>query len=69
VDQLCARLRAVYEPAARVAAAAELGRHLLEEMPLVPLTAPEPVGLVHRRVRGLVAWDGWFSLRDLTLAP
>ena len=67
VDRVCARLRAAYEPAARREAAGELGRLLAEEMPVVPLTAPEPVGLAHRRVEHLAVWDGWFAIAELAL--
>ena len=47
----------------------ELGALLAETCPIVPLVAPDPHGLVGRRVRGLAPLGGWFSIRALSLAP
>lgn len=54
-------------PEARLDAAARVAALITTEWPIVCLTAPRPVGLVHRRVRGLVPWGGWFALDGLTL--
>jgi peptide/nickel transport system substrate-binding protein len=59
--------RETWEPAGRAAHVAEIGRLLLADFPLVPMYAADPIGLVHRRVRGLVVRDGWFAIRALTL--
>ena len=54
-------------PEARLEAAARVTELVMTEWPIVCLTAPRPVGLVHRRVRGLVPWGGWFALDGITL--
>lgn len=69
VDRTMASLRATGEPASRVPLLGSLARHIAKTWPLAPITAPDPYGLVHRRVRGLVVWNGWFSLRSLSLDP
>ncbi len=69
VDGALASLRASWEPAARAPLMGALARALAEEWPLAPIVAPEPYGLLHRRVRGAVVWNGWISLRRLSLAP
>ena len=52
-----------------IALLSELAELLRREMPVVALPAPHPRGLVHKRVQGLEVWNGWFSLRELSLAP
>jgi peptide/nickel transport system substrate-binding protein len=59
--------RETWEPAGRAAHVADIGKLLLADFPIVPMYAADPIGLVHRRVRGLVARDGWFAIRALTL--
>jgi ABC-type transport system substrate-binding protein len=57
----------VWEPAARVARVAEVGRRAAALAPFLPLVRPAPEGLVARRVHGLAVHDGWFAVRDLSL--
>ena len=47
----------------------ELSAALAEDMPLSGIVALAPQGLVHRRVAGIVPWDGWFDLTALSLLP
>jgi peptide/nickel transport system substrate-binding protein len=54
------------DPAARAPRLAELGALFEKEQPIVVLTAPDPHGLIHRRVKGVAVHDGWLRLRDLT---
>jgi len=69
VDRALAALRAVWEPASRAPLMAELASALADELPLAGIVALAPQGLVHRRVQGVVPWDGWLDLRALSLAP
>ncbi len=69
VDRALADLRAVWEPASRAPLVGELAAALADEMPLAGLVAAAPQGLVHRRVNGVVVWDGWIDLRGLSLDP
>ena len=69
IDSALAALRLAWNPSSRAPLMAELARAFATTWPIVPLSAPEPYGLVHRRVRGVVVWNGWISLRDLSLAP
>ncbi len=69
VDALLTSLRSVWEPASRVPRMAELAQVLAETWPLAPIVAADPYGLIHRRVRGVVVWNGWISLRALSLSP
>ncbi len=59
--------RETWDPAGRAARVAEIGRLLLSDWPIVPMYAADPIGLVHRRVRGLLVRDGWFAIRALSL--
>jgi ABC-type transport system substrate-binding protein len=68
VDAALAGLRNVWEPAMRAPRMAELGQALAETWPMAPIVAPDPYGLIHRRVQGAVVWDGWLVLRALSLA-
>ena len=68
VESLLAQIATRWTPAERAPLVAELGRLLAETVPVVALTAPDPYGLVHRRVEGLTPWNGWIRLRDLRLA-
>jgi hypothetical protein len=58
----------VWEPAMRAPRMAELAQILAESWPIAPIVAPDPYGLIHRRVQGAVVWDGWIVLRALSLA-
>ena len=68
IDAALAALEAVWEPAARVGLIGELSAALTESWPIAGIVAPAPQGLVHRRVQGVVVWDGWIDLRRLSLA-
>ena len=69
VDKALAALRAVWEPASRAPLMGELAGALADELPLAGIVAVAPQGLVHRRVQGVVPWDGWLDLRALSLSP
>lgn len=69
VDQALAALTAVWEPASRGPLIGQLAAALAEEQPIAGIVAAAPQGLVHRRVQGLVVWDGWFDVAALSLAP
>lgn len=69
VDRALAELRAVWEPASRGPLMGELAAALADEVPIAGLVANAPQGLIHRRVRGVVVWDGWLDLSALSLAP
>jgi len=49
-------------PAARRPAVVEIARLLVEDRPFLPLVAPDPVGLVSRRLVPLAPFDGWMSV-------
>ncbi|HWM87803.1 MAG TPA: ABC transporter substrate-binding protein [Kofleriaceae bacterium] len=68
VDEALAALRLAWEPAARWSGMRQLGRLLAETCPVAPLVAPDPHGLISRRVRGAAVRGGWLSLRDAALA-
>ena len=67
VDALLAALADAWEPVERAPIAAELAVLLAERCPLAALPAPDPFGLLSRRVRGANPWNGWVALRELTL--
>lgn len=69
IDAALAALAEAWEPAARVPLIGELAAALAESWPIAGIVAPAPQGLVHRRVQGVVVWDGWIDLRRLSLAP
>jgi peptide/nickel transport system substrate-binding protein len=69
VDAALLAAQEPWEPAARAPLVAALARAIADEWPAIPLVVPTPHGLVARRVGGLVGHDGWFAIRDLTLAP
>jgi peptide/nickel transport system substrate-binding protein len=69
IDGLLSSLSAEQSPQRRRLLATELGKQIAAEWPIIPLTAPEPRGLVHRRIGGVRARDGWISIRDLTIDP
>lgn len=68
VDQSLSALRAAGEPSSRAPLMGVLARYLAKSWPIAPIAAPDPYGLLHRRVRGAVVWDGWVSLRALSLS-
>jgi peptide/nickel transport system substrate-binding protein len=67
VDDLLAALNGAWDPAERSQLAAALAARLDETYPFVALPAPDPFGLISRRVHGAVTWDNWLALRDLYL--
>jgi peptide/nickel transport system substrate-binding protein len=67
VDRELAALRAAWEPPSRTPHMAGLAAAFAKTWPIVPITAPDPYGLIHKRVRGAVVWNGWISLRRLSL--
>jgi peptide/nickel transport system substrate-binding protein len=69
IDRALEDLRGVWEPGSRVAATATLAAAVADSWPIAAVVAAEPQGLVHRRVGGVVVWDGWIDLRALTLEP
>ena len=68
VDQGLMALRGAWEPASRAPLMADLAAAVAAAAPLVPILALDPYGLIHKRVGGAVVWNGWISLRDLSLA-
>jgi hypothetical protein len=68
VDRLLGELRAAQTPAERAERLPALAARLAQTWPFVPLVRPEPVGLVHRRVRNVIVHGGWLQLRHLALA-
>jgi peptide/nickel transport system substrate-binding protein len=69
IDAALAELRGLWEPGSRVPAMGELAAAVAESWPIAAVVAPEPQGLVHRRVRGVTVWDGWLDLRALSIDP
>jgi peptide/nickel transport system substrate-binding protein len=69
VDAVLDSIHLAWEPAARAPKLAELAALLASEWPILPLCAPEPYGLIHKRVKGVHVDDGWFALRALSLEP
>ncbi|MFH0899936.1 MAG: peptide ABC transporter substrate-binding protein [Pseudomonadota bacterium] len=69
IDRALTALELAWGPDERLEKGKELGELLLAACPFLSLHAPEPHGLVHRRVQGLTVFDGWFALRNLSLLP
>lgn len=69
VDEALAALRQAWQPAARWDGMRRLGALLAETCPVVPLVAPDPHGLISRRVRAAPVSGGWLTLRGAVLAP
>lgn len=69
VDAALEAIAAVWEPASRGPLVGELAAALADELPIAGLVAAAPQGLVHKRVTGVVVWDGWIDLAALALAP
>lgn len=68
VDRALAALASVWEPASRGPLIGELSAALADELPIAGIVAAAPQGLVHRRVRGVVPWDGWFDVTAVSLS-
>ncbi|HTM21811.1 MAG TPA: ABC transporter substrate-binding protein [Kofleriaceae bacterium] len=68
VDQALAQLRDAGDPPTRATRMAALSTALADTWPLSGVVAPEPAGLIHKRVRGAVVWNGWISLTEISLA-
>jgi ABC-type transport system substrate-binding protein len=69
IDEALAGLRGAWQADARWDGMGRLGALLAETCPVVPLVAPEPHGLISRRLRGATIAAGWLSLRGASLAP
>jgi peptide/nickel transport system substrate-binding protein len=69
MDVALAAVAATQDPGTRAVRLAEVVARLAVDWPIVPIVAPDPVALVHRRVQGLVPVDGWFRIRALSLLP
>ncbi len=68
VDAALETLRSAWDPVSRASRMGALATAIMKSWPIAPITAPSPVGLLHKRVRGAVVWNGWISLRALSLA-
>ena len=67
VERALSGLRAAGEPSSRAPLMGAFARLIAETWPIAPIVAPDPYGLLHRRVRGAVVWNGWISLRSISL--
>lgn len=68
IDKLLDGLRAVWDPSSRAPLMRKLSRAIAEKHPFAALRADDPHGLIHRRVQGVIVWDGWIPLRRLSFA-
>lgn len=68
VDKLIDEARAIWEPSSRAPLSSQIAKAIAGDYPIAPITSPDPYGLVNERVRGIVVWNGWMSLRDMSLA-
>lgn len=68
VDKLLDGLRSVWDPSSRAPLMRKLSEAIAEAQPFAALRADDPHGLIHRRVKGAIVWDGWIPLRRLSLA-
>jgi peptide/nickel transport system substrate-binding protein len=68
VDEVLAELRQTWDPSGRWTAMRRLGTLLAETCPVAPLVAPDPRGLISRRIHGATVESGWLSLRGAALA-
>jgi peptide/nickel transport system substrate-binding protein len=68
VDRTLQAMTAEWDPAQRAKLAPELVAALDEAWPLAGIVADAPQGLVHQRVGGVRAWDGWVDLAQLSLS-
>jgi ABC-type transport system substrate-binding protein len=67
IDRALDALGAAWDPAERAKIAVELAAALAESWTLAGVVADAPQGLVHKRVKGVRAWDGWLDVTALTL--
>jgi ABC-type transport system substrate-binding protein len=58
-----------WDPAERAQLAGELATALAESWPIAGIVTEAPQGLLHRRVKGVRAWDGWIDLTQLSFDP
>ncbi|RMH40093.1 MAG: ABC transporter substrate-binding protein [Deltaproteobacteria bacterium] len=68
LDALLERMRRAATPADRWAIAPAIAQRLGQVWPIAGIVAPEPVGLIARRVRNAQVVGGWLRLRDVALA-
>jgi peptide/nickel transport system substrate-binding protein len=68
VDKLVDEARGIWEPSSRAPLSSQIAKALGDDYPIAPITSPDPYGLVNQRVQGVVVWNGWISLRGLSLA-
>jgi len=66
VERALDALAAAWDPAERAKVAGELGAALADTWTIAGIVAEAPQGLVHRRIRGARAWDGWLDLTQLS---
>ena len=66
IDRTLDALGAAWDPAERAKLAVDLAAGLAESWTLAGVVADAPQGLVHKRVRGVRAWDGWLDVTALS---
>jgi len=66
IDRVLDAMGAAWDPAERAKLAVELATALGETWTLAGIVADAPQGLVHQRVKGVRAWDGWLDVTALT---
>ena len=65
IDRALDAMGAAWDPAERAKLAVELAAALAESWTLAGVVADAPQGLVHKRVKGVRAWDGWLDVTAL----
>ncbi len=68
IDRTLDAMGAAWDPAERAKLAVELAAGLAESWTLAGVVADAPQGLVHKRVTGVRAWDGWLDVTALSFA-
>ncbi len=66
IDRTLDAMAAAWDPAERAKLAVELAAALGETWTLAGIVADAPQGLVHKRVTGVRAWDGWLDVTALS---
>jgi len=66
IDRTLDAMGAAWDPAERAKLAVELAAALGESWTLAGIVADAPQGLVHKRVKGVRAWDGWLDVTALS---
>ncbi len=66
VDRILDAMAAAWDPAQRTKLGADLAAALNESWVIAGIVADAPQGLVHKRVRGIRVWDGWFDVASLS---